>query len=75
MCGIVGYIGKKNAVEVGVDGLRALQYRGYDSAGVAVFSKNGIREKKSVGQVEVLEKVVREIKRVYFLADSDSKKN
>lgn len=57
MCGIVGYIGGKNAVEVGVDGLRALQYRGYDSAGVAFM--NGDQEvvsRRAVGKIEQLEK-------------------
>ncbi len=58
MCGIVGYIGKEEALPILINGLKALEYRGYDSAGVAVFSKNGIREKKSVGHVEVLEKAV-----------------
>ncbi len=58
MCGIVGYIGKEGALPVLINGLKALEYRGYDSAGVAVFSKNGIKERKTVGQVEVLEKAV-----------------
>ena len=58
MCGIVGHIGKEEALPILINGLKALEYRGYDSAGVAVFSKNGIREKKSVGQVEVLEKAM-----------------
>jgi glucosamine--fructose-6-phosphate aminotransferase (isomerizing) len=42
MCGIIGYIGKRNAVSVVIEGLRRLEYRGYDSAGVAFFSENGI---------------------------------
>ncbi|MEK9182173.1 MAG: glutamine--fructose-6-phosphate transaminase (isomerizing) [Patescibacteria group bacterium] len=58
MCGIVGYIGKEEALPILISGLKALEYRGYDSAGVAVFSKNGVKEKKSVGQVEVLENVL-----------------
>ncbi len=58
MCGIVGYIGKEEALPILINGLKALEYRGYDSAGVAVFSKNGIKEKKTVGQVDVLEKAL-----------------
>ena len=41
MCGIVGYIGPKDPVEVLVEGLRRLEYRGYDSAGVALVHENG----------------------------------
>ena len=55
MCGIVGYIGKKNAVEVGVDGLRALQYRGYDSAGLAFLNEGKIISARAVGKIENLE--------------------
>lgn len=58
MCGIVGYIGEEEALPILINGLKALEYRGYDSAGVVVFSKNGIKEKKSVGQVNILEKAV-----------------
>lgn len=56
MCGIVGYIGKEEALPILINGLKALEYRGYDSAGIAVLSKSGVKEKKSVGQVDVLEK-------------------
>ena len=55
MCGIVGYIGKKNAVEVGIDGLRAFQYRGYDSAGIAFFDGKKFVSSKAVGKIENLE--------------------
>src|SRR3989344_3708800 len=55
MCGIVGYIGKKNAVEVGIDGLRALQYRGYDSAGLAFLNEGKIVSARAVGKIENLE--------------------
>ena len=57
MCGIVGYIGNKNAVEVGLEGLKRLEYRGYDSAGAAFFDgkKRTVRSFKSVGRVAQLE--------------------
>ena len=43
MCGIVGYVGKRNAQDVLLDGLEKLEYRGYDSAGVALALEGGIR--------------------------------
>ncbi|WP_040949380.1 glutamine--fructose-6-phosphate transaminase (isomerizing) [Gorillibacterium massiliense] len=55
MCGIVGYIGNRNSQEVLIEGLKKLEYRGYDSAGVAVFTKNGLEVKKSVGRLANLE--------------------
>lgn len=55
MCGIVGYAGAKNAAEVLIDGLRHLEYRGYDSAGIAVFEKDGIHVVKSKGRLDDLE--------------------
>jgi glucosamine--fructose-6-phosphate aminotransferase (isomerizing) len=58
MCGIVGYLGKKNANEVVLGGLKALEYRGYDSAGLALLDKNQGRVIKQVGRVEGLEKAL-----------------
>ena len=52
MCGIIGYAGSDNAVELLVDGLQALEYRGYDSAGIAVFSDSGIEVVKSMGKLK-----------------------
>jgi glucosamine--fructose-6-phosphate aminotransferase (isomerizing) len=51
MCGIVGYIGKNNAVDVVFKGLKKLEYRGYDSAGLAVFVDKKLKIKKSVGKL------------------------
>ena len=51
MCGIVGYVGKRNAQDVLLDGLEKLEYRGYDSAGVALALEGGIRVVKSKGTV------------------------
>lgn len=54
MCGIVGYVGKERCVEVLMEGLRNLEYRGYDSAGLALQSRNGIELVKEVGPLENL---------------------
>ncbi|KEQ22156.1 glutamine--fructose-6-phosphate transaminase (isomerizing) [Paenibacillus tyrfis] len=55
MCGIVGYVGKRNSQDILIDGLKKLEYRGYDSAGVAVYTTNGLQVKKSKGRLAVLE--------------------
>ncbi|MGQ5710189.1 glutamine--fructose-6-phosphate transaminase (isomerizing) [Desulforudis sp. DRI-14] len=54
MCGIVGYTGYQTAVPVLLEGLRRLEYRGYDSAGIAVFEENALYLKKKAGELEVL---------------------
>lgn len=51
MCGIVGYIGQRDCTDVLMDGLEKLEYRGYDSAGIAVFEKTGIKTVKTKGKL------------------------
>lgn len=62
MCGIVGYIGKKNALKPVIDGLRALEYRGYDSAGLAFIERGAGEVDKQVGRVETLAKSLETVK-------------
>ncbi len=57
MCGIVGYIGKNNASPIILDGLAKLEYRGYDSAGMAIFNGENLQITKSVGRLKVLEEL------------------
>ncbi len=54
MCGIVGYVGKGNAQEIILDGLEKLEYRGYDSAGVAIINGSGLKTRKMVGRLSNL---------------------
>ena len=60
MCGIVGYVGTKSAVGIIVEGLKRLEYRGYDSAGVAVLDETGLNVRRAVGRIKGLEAVLRE---------------
>jgi glutamine---fructose-6-phosphate transaminase (isomerizing) len=60
MCGIVGYIGDKAAVGLIVEGLKRLEYRGYDSAGVAVLGPDGLDVRRAAGRIKVLEALLRE---------------
>ncbi|MEO7288487.1 MAG: glutamine--fructose-6-phosphate aminotransferase, partial [Jatrophihabitantaceae bacterium] len=56
MCGIVGYVGPRSALDVVMQGLRRLEYRGYDSAGVAVISPDGnLQLAKKAGRIENLD--------------------
>ena len=60
MCGIVGYVGKKRVVPVIIDGLRRLEYRGYDSAGIAVAGNgDGLEIRRAEGKLRNLEEVIR----------------
>jgi len=56
MCGIIGYVGEEKAPDILLDGLRRLEYRGYDSAGVALFDGRELKIIKTKGKVEALEK-------------------
>ncbi|HIP46692.1 MAG TPA: glutamine--fructose-6-phosphate transaminase (isomerizing), partial [Campylobacterales bacterium] len=55
MCGIVGYIGKDEIKNILVDGLRELEYRGYDSAGIAILEEEDIKSFKAIGKLKNLE--------------------
>ena len=59
MCGIIGYLGAKPAVPVLIDGLRRLEYRGYDSAGIALVRAGEIEVRRSAGKLDRLEEVIR----------------
>lgn len=59
MCGIIGYIGEKNPVEVLINGLKSLEYRGYDSSGIALKEKDEIEVIKSVGKIVNLEEKIK----------------
>jgi glucosamine--fructose-6-phosphate aminotransferase (isomerizing) len=61
MCGIVGYIGtENNAKEVVIEGLKRLEYRGYDSAGIALYRDGFIETRKHVGEISNLEKIIQD---------------
>src|SRR5271165_3396513 len=61
MCGIVGYVGKKSVVPIIIEGLRRLEYRGYDSAGIAVAGDGeGLQLRRAEGKLRNLEEVIRQ---------------
>lgn len=60
MCGIVGYIGKSRAERVMIDGLKRLEYRGYDSSGLAIYRANKIDQTKRIGRVANLEHAIKQ---------------
>ena len=59
MCGIVGYIGPENATDILLEGLRRLEYRGYDSAGIAVIRNGDLDVRRSVGKITNLDEAIR----------------
>lgn len=61
MCGIVGYIGPENATNILLEGLRRLEYRGYDSAGIAVIRDGELDVRRSVGKIINLDKAIRDV--------------
>ena len=63
MCGIVAYLGEKNAYEVVIKGLQRLEYRGYDSSGVAIHNENSVKIFKQKGKVQDL---------IDFVSDKDT---
>ncbi|MCD4668087.1 MAG: glutamine--fructose-6-phosphate transaminase (isomerizing) [Sulfurimonas sp.] len=65
MCGIVGYLGKKNTKEILLDGLKELEYRGYDSAGIAVLQNNNFSSYKAIGKLVNLQEKTKD-----FITDS-----
>jgi glutamine---fructose-6-phosphate transaminase (isomerizing) len=60
MCGIIGYLGPQEAMPIILDGLKRLEYRGYDSAGMAVISDHGLAIRRSLGKLVELEKLLRQ---------------
>jgi len=58
MCGIIGYIGHKNASQILINGLKRLEYRGYDSSGIALMNHNDLYYEKSVGKLKELESII-----------------
>ena len=60
MCGIVGYVGAQQAAPILLDGLRRLEYRGYDSAGMAVCGPEGLRVCKTKGRLQALAELTEE---------------
>ncbi len=62
MCGIIGYVGKQDIVPILIEGLKKLEYRGYDSAGIAVLSGEDVQIRRVKGKIRILEESLREEK-------------
>jgi glucosamine--fructose-6-phosphate aminotransferase (isomerizing) len=62
MCGIVGYVGHRECVDILIDGLKRMEYRGYDSAGVALINGHGLEVHKNAGKISVLQGILRKEK-------------
>ena len=60
MCGIIGYLGPQEAMPIILDGLKRLEYRGYDSAGMAVIGDHGLAIRRSLGKLKELENLLRQ---------------
>jgi glucosamine--fructose-6-phosphate aminotransferase (isomerizing) len=58
VCGIVGYLGRRDATQIILDGLKRLEYRGYDSAGMALLGDGKVELRRSVGKLRGLEAVL-----------------
>ncbi len=63
MCGIIGYVGRQQALPILIDGLKRMEYRGYDSSGFAILSPEGILAEKYAGKIARLEEHIKD--RVY----------
>ena len=61
MCGIVGYIGSKQATDILIGGLEKLEYRGYDSAGVAIYHDGSLDLRKKKGRLKVLDDTIKKL--------------
>ena len=71
MCGIVGYVGYRDAVDVLIDSLSKLEYRGYDSAGIAVFDNDEIKVAKSKGRLKnLVEKMEKNGKETWVITEA-----